>query len=139
MAVLIGAIGAWWRLSAPAPMRYVTAVASRGAVTQTATATGTVNPILTIIVGSYVSEIIQSLYCDYNTEVKAGQVCAKIDPRPFQATLDQYAAQLLRDRASLDAARMDLVRYQGLAQQNAIARGSRRKIRFIPSNRMGRR
>jgi len=120
--LLLGAAVLGWRLFESAPVRYVTADVTRGSVVQMATATGTVNPILTIIVGSYVSGVIQSLSCDYNTEVKAGQVCAKIDPRPFQATLDQYAAQLRRDQAMLDAARMDLARYQGLALQSAIAR-----------------
>ncbi len=120
--ILVVAAAAWWRLSAPAAVSYVTTGVTRGAVTQQATATGTVNPILTIIVGSYDSGIIQSLYCDYNTEVKAGQVCAKIDPRPFRATLDNYLGQLARDQATLGEARMDLARYQGLAAQSAIAR-----------------
>jgi HlyD family secretion protein len=117
-----GAVAVWWRLSGPVPVRYVTAAASRGDVTQAVTATGTVNPILTIIVGSYVSGVIQQLFCDYNTVVKAGQVCAKIDPRPFQATLDQYTGQLLRDRALLAKDQVDLARYQKLAAQNSIAR-----------------
>ena len=121
-AGLVGAVVVWWRLSAPLSFHYTTVAVARGTVTQTATATGTVNPILTIIVGSYDSGIIQSLYCDYNTEVKAGQVCAKIDPRPCEATLDQYIGQLARDRAILGEARMDLTRYQGLAVQSAIAR-----------------
>jgi HlyD family secretion protein len=84
--------------------------------------TGTVNPELTIIVGSYVSGVIQQLTCDYNTQVKAGQVCAKIDPRPYQATLDQYIGQLARDQAILNKDRADLLRYQTLAAQNSIAR-----------------
>jgi multidrug efflux pump subunit AcrA (membrane-fusion protein) len=46
--------------------------------------------------------------------VKVGQICAKIDPRPFQATLNQYTGQLLRDQALLDEARVDLARYQKL-------------------------
>lgn len=120
--LLLGAIGLWWRLSVTTPVHYVTAPVSRGAVTQTATATGTVNPILTIIVGSYVSGVVQSLSCDYDTVVKAGQVCAKIDPRPFQATLDQYIGQLQRDQGLLAEAKTDLARYQGLAAQNSIAR-----------------
>ena len=66
--------------------------------------------------------MIQSLSCDYNTEVKAGQVCAKIDPRPFQATLDQYTGQLLRDQAILGKDQANLTRYQQLAAQNSIAR-----------------
>ena len=52
-------------------------------------ATGTVNPELTIIVGTYVSGVIQELTCDYNTQVKRGQSCAKIDPRPYQSIVDQ--------------------------------------------------
>src|SRR5690242_7765442 len=73
----------WWsRHRVPVP-HYVTQAVTRGAIVRAVTATGTVNPELTIIVGSYVSGVIQSLSCDYNTEVKAGQVCAKIDPRPF--------------------------------------------------------
>ena len=102
--------------------QYVTVAVTRGSITRTATATGTVNPVLTIIVGSYVSGVIQNLYCDYNAQVRAGQVCAKIDPRPYQATLDQYQGQLLRDQAALAKDRVNLERYQKLAEQNSIAR-----------------
>ncbi len=80
----IGIAGVWWVLGANGTVQYTTAPVTRGAVTRTVTATGTVNPELTIIVGSYVSGVIQELYCDYNTQVKKGQVCAKIDPRPYQ-------------------------------------------------------
>ena len=105
-----------------APVQYVSAPAGRGAITRAVTATGTVNPVLTIIVGTYVSGVIQNLYCDYNTQVRAYQVCAKIDPRPYQAIFDQYSGQLLRDQAVLDKDRTDLVRYQQLAAENSIAR-----------------
>jgi HlyD family secretion protein len=120
LAVIAGI--AWWALRRPEQAKYVTVPVERGAVTRTATATGTVNPVLTIIVGSYVSGVIQNIYCDYNTQVRAGQVCAKIDPRPYQATLDQYSGQLVRDQAALDRDRIDLTRYQKLAEQNSIAR-----------------
>jgi HlyD family secretion protein len=124
LALLLAAgLGAaWWGRRGAASVHYVTVPASRGAVIQTVTATGTVNPVLTIIVGSYVSGVIQQLFCDYNTEVKAGEVCAKIDPRGYQATLDQYIGQRARDQATLDKDRMDLARYQTLAKQNSIAR-----------------
>jgi len=101
---------------------YATVAVTRDKVIRSVTATGTVNPVLTIIVGTYVSGVIQSLYCDYETPVRTGQVCAKIDPRPFQATLDQYSAQLQRDQAILAKDRADLVRYNKLAAENAIAR-----------------
>ncbi len=120
-AALLGAL-AWWHFGSKPMVSYTTETVTRGAVTRTVTATGTVNPELTIIVGSYVSGVIQSLSCDYNTEVKAGQVCAKIDPRPYQAALDQYTGQLARDQAILDKDRTDLARYQTLSAQNSIAR-----------------
>ena len=111
-----------WGINTQSTAQYVTVPIERGAITQAVTATGTVNPELTVIVGSYVSGVIQSLSCDYNTEVKAGQVCAKIDPRPYQATLDQYSGQLLRDQAILGKDQGDLTRYKQLAVQNSIAR-----------------
>lgn len=128
LAVLVAILGiagvglAYWALQRHAEPGYVSTPVTRGPITRTVTATGTVNPVLTIIVGSYVSGVIQNLSCDYNTQVKAGQVCAKIDPRPYQATLDQYTGQLARDQAILDKDRQDLVRYQLLAAQNSIAR-----------------
>jgi HlyD family secretion protein len=82
--LLIVAIAAatWWALAARSTIHYVSVPVAKGAVTRTVTATGTVNPELTIIVGTAVSGIIQELNCDYNTRVKKGQVCARIDPRP---------------------------------------------------------
>jgi len=115
--------GLWWGgMHRAAPAQYVTTPAERGAITRVVTATGTVNPVLTIIVGAYVSGVIQNLYCDYNTQVRAGEVCARIDPRPYQATFDQYSGQLQRDQAVRDKDRTDLARYQQLAAQNSIAR-----------------
>jgi HlyD family secretion protein len=93
--------GWWWTASRPAPPRYLTAAATRGDVIRTVTATGTVNPVLTIIVGTYVSGVIQQISCDYNTPVKQGQICAKIDPRPYQAVVDQDRANLAVARAQL--------------------------------------
>jgi len=122
VALAVSAGVAWWSAHRAAPVHYVTVPAARGPITRTVTATGTVNPVLTIIVGTYVSGVIQNIYCDYNTQVRAGQVCAKIDPRPYQATLDQYSGQLLRDQAVRDKDRTDLARYQLLASENSIAR-----------------
>ena len=127
---VIAAVGAgWWLTSTGNTVRYTTAAVSRGAVTRTVTATGTVNPVLTIIVGSYVSGVIQEIHCDYNTEVKKGQVCAKIDPRPYQtvvdqnkANLDQARAQLVKDQANFDYVKLNYDRNARLAQTNAISK-----------------
>ena len=112
----------FWSLHRKSSVQYVTVPLARGTVARAATATGTVNPVLTIIVGTYVSGVIQNIFCDYNTRVRAGQVCAKIDPRPYQATLDQYSGQLARDQAILNKDRTDLARYQALAAENSIAK-----------------
>jgi len=111
----------WWAMRPSTPPSYLTAAVTRGTVARTITATGTVNPVLTIIIGSYVSGVIREMYCDYNTRVKKGQLCAKIDPRPYQAALDQARGQLARDTAQLQGARVDLGRYAELKNKDAIA------------------
>jgi HlyD family secretion protein len=116
LLVLIGAGAAWYGLRRAPPTTYVTQPATRGTVTRTVTATGTVNPILTIIVGSYVSGVIEQLSCDFNTPVKTGQVCAKIDPRPYQAVVDQAKANLAVAKAQLEKDKANLA-YTDLANQ----------------------
>ncbi len=115
--ILIAAGALWWSLSGNSSVRYTTAPVTVGAITRSVTATGTVNPELTIIVGSYISGVIQELSCDYNTQVKRGQICAKIDPRPYQSIVDQAKAnlavanaQLEKDKASLTYAKLALGR-----------------------------
>ncbi len=129
LLLLLGAagFGLWYARSAP-NVRYTSAPVTRGTVARTVVATGTVNPVLTIIVGTYVSGVIQQLSCDYNTEVKRGQVCAKIDPRPYQTVVDQSRAnlevakaQLEKDNANLAYAKVNFDRTQRLAKTNAIA------------------
>ena len=127
LAGLAGA-AAWWALSGSAGVKYTTAPVTRGTIARTVTATGTVNPVLTIIVGTYISGVIQQLYCDYNTEVKRGQVCAKIDPRLYQAVVDQNKAnlseakaQLQKDNANLAYAKLNFERYARLAKTNAVS------------------
>ena len=124
----VGAL-AWWGLDRTSAIRYSTTPATRGLVARTVSATGTVNPELTIIVGSYVSGVIQSLSCDYNTRVKAGQVCARIDPRPYQSLVDQAKAnlgiakaQLEKDKASLAYAKINAGRRQLLAERESESR-----------------
>ncbi len=115
--ILIAAGALWWSLSSESAVRYTTAPVTVGAITRSVTATGTVNPELTVIVGSYISGVIQELSCDYNTQVKRGQICAKIDPRPYQSIVDQAKAnlavanaQLEKDKASLTYAKLALGR-----------------------------
>src|SRR5713226_5333297 len=71
---------------------YVTAKVTRGSIVRSVIATGTVNPVVTVQVGSYVSGPIQAIYADFNAPVKANQLIAKIDPRPFQVKVAQSQA-----------------------------------------------
>ena len=66
---------------------YQTAAVTRGAITQAVTATGTLNPVVNVQVGSQISGNIQKLFVDFNSPVKAGQVVAQIDPAVFQASV----------------------------------------------------
>ena len=91
------------------PMHYVTAPVSRGMVATSVTASGTVNAETVVQVGSYVSGVIQAVYCDFNTAVHRGQICAKIDPRLYQATADQQAAALATAMAQREKDRANLV------------------------------
>ena len=101
-ALLALAAGIAYRMLPPSPAAsYVTMPVTTGSVTRAVTATGSVNPVLTIIVGSYVSGVIRELHCDFNTRVEKGQVCAKIDPRPYQAAVDTARAELANARAQL--------------------------------------
>jgi HlyD family secretion protein len=129
-ALLIVAIAAatWWALAEESTVHYVSVPVAKGAVIRTVTATGTVNPELTIIVGTAVSGIIQELSCDYNTQVKKGQVCARIDPRPYQSLVDQNKAnlavanaQLEKDKANLTYAKLALGRAATLVQTHAVS------------------
>ena len=129
LALLVAVAVAWWFFRADTTVNYTTAPVTRGDVTRTVIATGTVNPVLTIIVGSYVSGVIQDIHCDYNTQVKKGQVCAQIDPRPYQSVVDQNQAnlavakaQLEKDKANLAYAQLNYDRNARLAQTNAVSK-----------------
>ena len=127
--LLVAGAVAWLTLGVTSTVHYTTVPVTQGAVTRGVTTTGAVNPELTIIVGTYVSGVIQQLYCDYNTQVKKGQVCAKIDPRPYQTVVDQNKAnlavakaQLEKDKASLAYTKISYERSARLVQTNAISR-----------------
>jgi HlyD family secretion protein len=74
---------------------------SRGDITSSVTATGQINPIVEVQVGSQVSGKIIKLYADFNSIVKKGQILALIDPTPFEAALSQATANLLSARAGI--------------------------------------
>src|ERR1700730_15916569 len=99
---------------------YQTAPVTRGPLTQLVTATGTLNPVVNVQVGSQVSGNIQKLFADFNSKVKAGQVVAQIDPVLFQATVTQAEGDLATAQAGLELAKLNATRTQALfAQKNS--------------------
>jgi HlyD family secretion protein len=81
---------------------------SKGDIQQTVTATGTVNAVTTVQVGTQVSGTIKLLYVDFNSRVKRGQLIAQIDPATFEAQVQQSRANLLAAQANLDKSKTAL-------------------------------
>ena len=99
--VVLGVAGFFWWRARNQPPKYVTATVTQGTIQRAVSMTGALNPLVTVQVGSYVSGTLKKLYCDFNTEVVVGQVCATIDPLPFQLIVDQDKAQLGTAQAQL--------------------------------------
>ena len=93
---------------------YQTATVTRGPITQLVTATGTLNPVVNVQVGSQVSGNIQKLFADFNSQVKAGQTVAQIDPALFQAAVTQAEGDLATSQAAFELAKLNAARTQEL-------------------------
>jgi HlyD family secretion protein len=91
-----------------APVRYRSAAVERGPVISLVTATGTINPVVSVQVGTQVSGMIKSLHADFNSVVKAGDIVAMIDPEPFKARREQAASNLEMSKANVARTRTDL-------------------------------
>ncbi len=129
--ILIGAGILYALVGFQTTVSYATVPVTRGTVARMVTSTGSVNPILTITVGSYVSGVIQEINCDFNTVVKKGQLCARIDPRPYEMAVEQdqaavatAKAQLLKDQANLAYAETNEKRLRNLLAQQATSQDS---------------
>jgi HlyD family secretion protein len=108
---------------------YKTEKVSRGEIKSVVTATGTVNAVTTVSVGTQVSGTIKKLFVDYNSPVKKGQLLAQIDPSTFQGQVDQARANLLSAQANMEKAVVNVTdarrtyeRNRELFAQNFIAR-----------------
>ncbi len=110
VALLAVAAGIWWwtRDGAGDAASYQTELVDRGPIDVAVTATGAVNPVTTVTVGSYVSGPILAIYADFNSPVTTGQLVAKIDPRPYEVKVLQTRAQLANAKAKVDKSRADL-------------------------------
>ena len=110
LAALIG--GGWYLLSEPETDQlptYSQVLVRRAAISAVVSATGTLNPINTVLVGSQVSGTIQHLHADFNDQVKQGQLIAQIDPAIFTAKLAEAQANLKSAEAVRDKAWIDVL------------------------------
>jgi HlyD family secretion protein len=101
--------------------RYRSAIVDSGNITQTVTATGTINPVALINVGSQVSGTVVELKADFNDHVKKGQVLLKLDPAIFNAQIRQVEASVASAQASMRLAQANFDRNQRLVGQNYIS------------------
>ncbi len=83
-----------FELRGKGPVQYYTAKVEGGEIKQVVEATGTINAVITVQVGSQVSGTISALYVDFNSHVKKGQLIAQIDPALFRGALSQAKADL---------------------------------------------
>lgn len=119
-----GAVGLWQWLGSRAdrgPTTWVTATTDRGPIVASVTATGTIDPVDSVQVGTYVSGPIQEVLVDFNAAVTAGQLLARIDPRPFELKVEAAAADVATARARVARARAEL----------AFAEATLRRIRRL--------
>jgi HlyD family secretion protein len=158
---IVGAVGAallagggwWWtQRSASDAVQYRIAKIERGNLQATVAASGAVNPVAQVVVGTQVSGQIRDLLVDFNSEVKAGQLLARIDPETFeyrvrsaqadvdaaraavltaQANAIAAQAQVSRAQVDLDEARRDFDRKQMLVEKQFIAVSEADKARAL--------
>ena len=115
--------GIWLYFATRGPkIEYVTVNISRGNIRQVVTATGEINPVNTISVGSQVSGTIEDIFVDYNSHVKQGELLLKIEPSVLQATVDESLAALDSAKSQLTLAKNDYNRNKTLYDSGYIAR-----------------
>lgn len=117
------AYGGWWYWNKPkntGPL-YRTAIVTRGDITQAVTATGQLNPVANVQVGSQISGMIKQLYVDYNASVTQGQVVAELDPATYLAAMHQAEGDLTNSLAVLELAQVEAKRAETLRAEKLIA------------------
>jgi HlyD family secretion protein len=120
--IVIAAGGVWYfnRGTDDAP-QYQTTVVTRGDIIQVVSATGTLNPVTNITVGSQISGIILRLYADWNSPVKANQVVAQLDPATYQANVLSAQGDLANAKANLELQQVEANRSSELFSNKLIS------------------
>ena len=103
------------------PVAVSVATAATGDIQLRVPALGTVTPLATVTVRTQISGVMQKILFTEGQTVRQGDALAQIDPRPYEAALQQMQGNLRRDQALLADAKLDLKRYEGLVKEDSIA------------------
>jgi HlyD family secretion protein len=118
VAVAAGLYG-WWGAGTSAPA-YRLAKVERGAISSVVSATGTLNPVVSVQVGSQISGQIKEIYVDFNSTVKKGQVIARIDPDTFALRVNQAMADVESARATVMTQRANVMALQAEVSKSKV-------------------
>ena len=111
LVILLGVVF-YYKRSQKSDVAYQTTFPVRGSITETVTASGIINPLSTVNIGTQVSGTIAEIFVDYNSPVKQGQLLAQIDPSLFEATVAQRRAALEIAKAEVDVTNNYIVYYK---------------------------
>jgi HlyD family secretion protein len=121
-ALLLAAAGYWYfKCGHDSDTQYQTSAVVRGDLTQAVTATGQLNPVTNVTVGSQISGIIAKLYVDWNSLVKKDQVIAELDPAIYKASVAQAKGDLANSKANLELAQAESKRAAELSKDKLIS------------------
>jgi HlyD family secretion protein len=122
IVVILGAVAlvVAFRLKQKPSEEFFTAKVEQGDIRQVIEATGTINPVTLVQVGSQVSGMISKLYVDFNSKVTKGQIIAEIDPKLFQGAVLQAQADLQNAQAAVASAKATLAKDQATLKQNQL-------------------
>ena len=111
----------YYKKSRKTGTEYQTAVVTKGDLVQAVTATGQLNPVVNVQVGSQISGIVKKLYADYNSVVKSNQLIAEIDPSTYQLSVLRAEAQVANAKANLKLAEVQASRAESLFNDKLIS------------------
>ncbi len=123
LILIAAATGGWFyyqRGNAPKPV-FTTATVSRGTISQVVTASGTLQPVTSVEVGSQISGLVTEVLADYNSPVKTGQLIARIDASSYEQRLRQAEADLASAQANHALVRLNTERTRALRQSNLVS------------------
>lgn len=127
--IVIAGLLCWWLcpFKSSGKKEYITVDITRGDITQTVTATGEIQPVNTINVGSQVSGTIEEIFVDYNSKVSKGDILLKIEPSVLQSNVDESLATLNSMKSELKYAQSEYQRNQSLYNDGFISRAEMEK------------